>query len=427
MVFDRREIGRVGDEQGGATLVVVGGVHGNEPAGLIAAIRVLDRLKSVEPRLIRGRFVALAGNLEALNHDDPDVRYIDHDLNRLCKRERFVEPASTSVEHREMFELFDSIEEINNTSASMVVLDLHTTSGPSRPVVAFADSLPARAHAMRLPIPKYLGIEEEIQGLVIDAVSERFACVSYLIEGGQHNDPVSVDVHEAAIWMALDSAGIVSLGDVEIERFIGDDGPAGYLAKASKDRGHIIYDVRHRSPILHEDYDICDGITTGTEVLAGVTVLAMQDGKEVFSPIHGLVFLPNMQKHKRVGDDGFFIVRRVGSGWVRLSAVFRSKGWVHWLVRLMPGVYPKDDGVLLVDGDLACVLRRQVFHLLGYRLLRHDGRDGGTGFLRIINGAKAFFGALCRGPIRGGDGKGPGQEDDRFWIVQRRLLDRAKR
>lgn len=417
-----RELGRYGDRLSGPTLVVIGGVHGNEPAGLVAGQRVLDQLSHSAPVDFQGRLIVLAGNLAALNDDDPDSRYIDHDLNRLCLDTHFEEPASTSAEHAQMQELFTTLEAIRESCAEsgqqMIVLDLHTTSSDSRPVVVFEDSLMARAHAMRMPCPKYLGIEEEIDGLVIDAVTNRLGCVSYLVEGGQHEDPRSVDVHEAAIWIALDSAAILSVGQCP-----GD--PLGVIRRAAQDRAGVVYDVRHREPIIDESFTICDDIFNGTQVAAENTVLAIQNAQPVRSPIHGLVFLPNMQTHKRVGDDGFFIVRRISPGWVNLSARLRNQQWVHRLILMMPGVYAGDGATLLVDADLACVLRRQVFHLLGYRLVRHDGRDGGSGIFRIFNGIGAFFKAIVRGPIKGQYGKGPDGSDPRFWIVSRRRLDQS--
>tara|TARA_R110000868_G_scaffold119469_1_gene316566 strand:- start:277198 stop:278523 length:1326 start_codon:yes stop_codon:yes gene_type:complete len=419
--YPDRELGRAGEASLGTTLVIIGGVHGNEPAGLIAGRRVLDRIAREHGENLQGQVVLLAGNLAALNHEDPDLRYVDHDLNRLCTDERFNEPETTTVEHQQMHGLFDALEQIHasceQAGRRMIVLDLHTTSAPSKPVVAFEDSLAARKHAMRMPCPKYLGIEEEVRGLVIDAVTRRLGCVSYLIEGGQHDDPVSVDVHEAAIWIAMDTAGILPLG-------ANDGDPIGFLRSLSSGRSDTVFDVRHREPIRDADFAILDGIESGTAVLADKTVIALQGGRDVYSPIHGSVFLPNMQTHKRVGDDGFFIVRQISAGWVNLSARLRKADWVHQVIGIMPGVYHAEDSTLLVDADLACVLRRQVFHLFGYRLVRHDDRQGGDGLGRVLNGFKAFFAALGRGPIRGKDGKGPDADDDRFWIVQRRRLDR---
>ena len=61
----RREIGRVGDTAAGPTLVVVAGVHGNEPAGLHALHRVFAYLEEHHVT-VRGQIVGLTGNLGAL-------------------------------------------------------------------------------------------------------------------------------------------------------------------------------------------------------------------------------------------------------------------------------------------------------------------------------------------------------------------------
>ncbi|MFK7758323.1 MAG: succinylglutamate desuccinylase/aspartoacylase family protein [Phycisphaerales bacterium] len=435
--YPDRELGRAGSVQNGQTLVVIGGVHGNERAGLIAGQRVLDRLGELEHPELNGQLVVLAGNLAALNHADPDTRYIDSDLNRLCREDQFLLPASASIEHAEMFGLFDALESVHTQCADadqqLIVLDLHTTSAPSRPIVAFEDSLAAREHAMRMPCPKYLGIEEEASGLVIDAVTQRFGCVSYLIEGGQHENPDSARVLEAGIWIAMANALIIDLDQIKWTQFDGHD-PAGFLSTMSGHRGMDVFDVRHREPILNTDFAICDGIVSGTKLVAGKTKVAMQAGHPMHAPISGRMFLPNMQTHKRVCDDGFFIVRRVSSGWVNLSARIRKQSWVHSLIGAFPGVYRVGDEKLLIDADLACVLRRQFFHLFGYRLIDHDDRKGGVGVRRFVNGIQAFTQSILRGRVKDPESligdrdqdhtQEQGRQESHFWIVQRRRLDR---
>ena len=75
-----REIGRYdsGAPELGPALLVVAGVHGNEPAGVVAAERVLKALREREPGL-KGRLVALRGNLGALA---AGRRFLGRDLNR---------------------------------------------------------------------------------------------------------------------------------------------------------------------------------------------------------------------------------------------------------------------------------------------------------------------------------------------------------
>ena len=71
-------IGSVRGPLPGPTLLILGGIHGNEPAGVIAAKRVLPRIQERKADL-RGEVVLLRGNTRALERK---VRYIDADLNR---------------------------------------------------------------------------------------------------------------------------------------------------------------------------------------------------------------------------------------------------------------------------------------------------------------------------------------------------------
>ncbi len=61
--------------QSGPTLIVLGGIHGNEPAGPLAAHRVVAALEE-RRSCLRGEVILLAGNTLALHRG---VRYIDAD------------------------------------------------------------------------------------------------------------------------------------------------------------------------------------------------------------------------------------------------------------------------------------------------------------------------------------------------------------
>jgi predicted deacylase len=413
--WDRREIGRFGvDERAGTTLVITAGVHGNEPAGLVAASRVLDTLRREQPTGFYGRLVVLGGNLNALNDDHPDTRYIDFDLNRLFTGAEISKPAGTSVEHAQMQELLAVLRALRAQSDRMILMDLHTTSADSSPVVVLEDSIPARRFARQMPMPIYLGFEEALDGLLIDRITNELGSVSIVVEGGQHSDPNSIVVHEAAIWAGLHAAGVL-----RVDALKHGEPPGDVLRKAVGDQAYKVFDIRYHRPILSEDFHICPGIVAGKKIKRDTTVIAVEHGEEITAPVRGRVFLPNMQVTKRIGDDGFFIVRLVGEGWLGFSARLRRQEWVHWMIAHLPGVYVLDGGVLCVDATIAAVLKRQVFHLFGYRLIRHDQRESGHGVIRAWHGLCAFFGALVRGPIPGG----PDRDDPRFWIVRRHRLD----
>jgi succinylglutamate desuccinylase len=108
----RRVLGRRSGAERGPLLVVMTGIHGNEPAGLIAAERVLQSLEARGlPR--RGDVVFLAGNLEALERR---VRFVDRDLNREWTRERLAAVLGHAArpdeptEHGEMRELLGPLD-----------------------------------------------------------------------------------------------------------------------------------------------------------------------------------------------------------------------------------------------------------------------------------------------------------------------------
>lgn len=397
------------------TLVIIAGLHGNEPAGIAASQRVIDKLNHEHPSAFNGRVIALRGNTAALALQSAEMRYITHDLNRLFTDEQIALPASTSPEHEQMQELLASLRAIRAQCERMVLIDLHTTSSDMPPVVVLEDAIPTRTLARRLTLPIYLGFEEELSGLLMDRVTNELGAIAMVVEGGQHQDPHAIDAHAAVIWTMLDATGILPLSALHHP-----SDPTQTLRTAAGEELGKIYDTRYRHPITDPSFEIQPGIATGKKIKRDVTIIAIENERAITSPVRGRVFMPNMQPLKRPGDDGFFIVRRVGEGWLGLSARLRKQAWLHALIAHMPGVYPRPDHTLLVDADLAAVLRRQILHLLGYRLIRHDNRSGGHGIMRVFNGISAFARAFIRGPIR----PAPDPNDPRFWIVRRHTLDR---
>lgn len=417
---------RTGPEAG-PTLVIVGGIHGNEPSGLIAAERVLAALEEAGlPR--RGRVVALRGNLTALVACDPKSRgcprYIDVDLNRLFDSSS-PNGVAEGVEHRERRALEAAIgREVAEARGRVYLIDLHTVSSDSPPFVAVEDSLAARRFAMAFPLPKILGIEEELRGLLIDDATNRLGCISMVIESGRHDDPFSIDVHEAAIWLALAESGIVPLDAVGHA-----EDPRALLRRAARGRADHFYEIRYREVIRSRDFRIRPGIDAFVPVRAKRTVIAEQDGQPLVAPVGGLVFMPNRQTDPRPGDDAYFIVGRVGRVWLRMSAWLRTKRWVHAIQPVvLPGVRrrPGHEHDLLVAPEIAVIFRHQLFHLLGYRVIRRGPQEFASPPARAVRAVRAVVAALWRlavGVLRGGERAALPTERPDDWIVRRRKLD----
>jgi hypothetical protein len=421
-------------------LVIVAGIHANEPAGIQAARRVLARLDAAPPRSFTGRFVAVAGNvraLEAARAADNVHRYIDSDLNRMFTHQRItraqerIAAGNAAAEDHETIELIAELTAlVASYPGAMAVLDLHTTSAPSPGFLAFEDSLVARRFCAQFPLARVLGFEEELPGLLIDWVTNELGRVACVIESGQHDDPAAVDGHEAAIWMGLDALGVLS---IDAPDHPADEDPRAVLARAAGDRASRIYDVRRVIPVPSAAFTIRPTIDSFGRLRARRTLVATEAaGDEVIehrAAESGLMFMPNRQRDRRAGDDAYFVVREVGPVWLRISAWLRASTWVHrWLVPAMPGVRvdPADPHAVLVEPRVAVVLRRQIFHLLGYRLVEHGAehtmsgtRRMASGFTLVVRGVLSVIGHV----LRAGRLPKPLARQATDWVAQRHRLD----
>jgi hypothetical protein len=216
-----------------------------------------------------------------------------------------------------------------------------------------------------MSIPVILGLEETIGGTIQEYYGER-GYVSVAIEGGQHHDPATPDHLESALWIALVSEGFVD------ERHVPD--VAKHRARLrSITRGlPSVVEVVHRHGRREQDaFKMIDGFRNFSPVRRGQPVARDRDG-EIHAAFDGMIILPNYQM---VGNDGFFLGRRVRRFWLRLSTLVRRLRLDH-LLPLLPGVrsHPADGMVLLVNPEITRWKVLKIFHLLGFRMC---GREGG--------------------------------------------------
>jgi succinylglutamate desuccinylase len=366
-------IGRFVGSEPGPLVLCVGGLHGNEPSGVDALDRVFGELS--EARMpFRGEAVGLAGNLVALADGR---RFVDEDLNRIWSLDRIAALRRLSengasppdaVEAREQSHLLALLEsELRGAEDREVYfLDLHTTSSDSVPFLTFSDSLRNRSFAGSFPLPLVLGVEEEVEGTLLDFV-DHMGHVAVCAEGGSHMDPSSVDHLEAVVWLTLVSTGCVRLDDVPEA--------GGLRERLSRAVGGVpqVFEVRYRHGLRPgDDFRMKPGFRNFQEVEEG-ELLARDDRGEIGAPMSGRLFLPLYQEQ---GEEGFFLVREVAPFWLKVSAVLRRLR-VDRLARFLPGIRPHPDReeTLVVHPGVANRFLVGVFHLLGYRRERpEDGR-----------------------------------------------------
>lgn len=360
-----RELGRVGGVESGPTLICLGGLHGNEPAGVLAIDRVLNQI-SRRPDGLSGRMVGLAGNLRALA---AGCRFVEHDLNRAWHSSRVkllqALPGPLDGEDRELVELGAALIEITDEAPGRVfLLDLHTISGPGPAFAILDDTLQNREIALDFPVPLVLGLEEQLGGTLASYMTARGATVVGF-EAGLHDDPTSVDRAAAAIWIALDSCGVFeheSRPEVAAARD---------LLSRQADCSARIVEVRYRHSVADGDvFEMDPGFSSFQPIRAGQEVGSAQGGR-VRAPRSGLLLMPLYQEQ---GSDGYFLVNEVRPVWLPISAAVRRLGMDRFL-HLLPGVerHPSRRQTFVVDRRWARWSARQLFHLLGFR---QEGKDG---------------------------------------------------
>ncbi|HEX4952619.1 MAG TPA: succinylglutamate desuccinylase/aspartoacylase family protein [Thermoanaerobaculia bacterium] len=362
MARPSRLIGRVQGGRPGPTLVAIGGIHGNEPSGVVALQRVVAELA---PRAaeVAGEVIALKGNLAALA---AGRRYMARDLNRLWLAERIEEIVARAArgldarpEDHEQAELYrELLAAFEGARGRTYVLDLHSTSGAGAPFVVLCDTLPNRAFARRLPVPVVVGLEEQLEGTLLSFLSD-LGHITIAFESGQHDAPTSVENAEAAVWIALETAGLID------GKKLGAPGRVLATLKASGAGLPRVAEVRYRHAIKPEDrFHMDPGYTNFKPVEKGQPLARDQRGA-VRSPETGRILMPLYQP---LGDDGFFLVRGFNPFWLKLSAVLRrlqADSIVHWL----PGVtrHPERQATYRVNRKIARWYALEIFHLLGFR------------------------------------------------------------
>ncbi len=353
----------------GPTLLVIGGIHGNEPSGMYALERLKMAFDKKELSIACGKILALRGNRRALSEG---VRFIKRDLNRLWrwdfKTQCPINPIAEEPddEYDEYCDLQYRIHKaIKERKGPICFLDLHTTSAVSAPFVMVGDTLRNRDLVDGIPVPIVLGVEEQLDGPLLSYINE-LGHLSVGFEAGQHEAPEAIDAHEALTKVILYRLGMID--EEYVDRI---DESLDRLAELG---GHLaqFYEVRYRHGITPEDeFAMKPGYANFQRVEKGKTLARDKNGP-IAMPEDGRIFMPLYQKQ---GNDGFLQIRGIKRFWLSFSRYTRKFG-LYKLLPLLPGVRRDKDNPLglHVNTHVASFYSRQIFHLMGYRKVReHEG------------------------------------------------------
>lgn len=307
--MESRVIDRYEGAAPGPLLICIGGMHGNEPAGILA-IREVFRLLSIEnianPGFrYFGSFVGLQGNMSAI---EKQQRFIHRDLNRMLLKEELgrIERTAENLwtpEDRECIGLVRAIraEQERYKPSLTLILDLHTTTADGGIFTIAADDQLSSSLGKGLHAPVILGFAEQLKGTTLSYLNKpEEDCFCIVFEAGQHHDPESVYRTAAAIVNCMRTIGSVDSKDV-------DHRHDGMLIRMSTGLPKVTRLAFHYRIRPDEKFDMLPGFKNFQPIKTG-DILAHNEQGPVSSPMDGLILMP---KYQPQGDDGFFVVKVV--------------------------------------------------------------------------------------------------------------------
>lgn len=305
-----RVIGLVEGREAGATVVVIGSMHGNEPAGAQALKEVVDKLET-ENAFTKGRFLALRGNLQALERG---VRYIDEDMNRIWYPAIIDEIRQTpsrqlaSSERREIKGLLDIIDDFlpenpKLSSHPVVIGDLHSFSAEGAMFGITAQNPTHIELFSKLHIPLVFGIEKTLRGSALRYYQD-YGGITFVVEGGQHEDKKAIKKNAATMLVLLHKIGCINPAYVpDFNRY------EHFLAKQNKALPPQVKYVYQHEIEPHDEFNMRPGFVNFQPVKEGEWLASDKSGK-IVAHCDGYILMPLYQKQ---GSDGFFIVQEAGS------------------------------------------------------------------------------------------------------------------
>lgn len=293
-----RIIGKYSSGKEGSLLLVTAGVHGNEPSGVIALKKIFKKLEDTKPE-IAGTFLALAGNVQALNQDQ---RYIDKDMNRIWPENRSADFVPENHEEKEMKDIWETLDRQGVYEYDeRYYLDCHTTSSESVPYISVQEIGKNDEWAHQFPLYIVRGFSDLIVGS-IDNHFSRNGFTSFAFEGGAHFGENTIQNQEGMIWLTLSKANKLPLEEIK--------GIEGCIEGLTPEDGSKTFEILYRHNLKEGDtFKMQPGYKNFQPIKKG-EYLADHNGEKILSQWNARIFMPLYQAK---GNDGFFVIEEVKS------------------------------------------------------------------------------------------------------------------
>lgn len=304
----RRLIGRYTGQHRGPLMICFGGLHGNEMAG-IKALDLVFKMLEVEPITnpdfqFKGRIVGFRGNLSALDAGD---RYIARDINRMWDQQTVMHVLQTpmdelTAEEKELRELIRACQlEISNYDpASIIVLDLHTTSCHGGIFSIVREDWDSIELGIELHAPVVRGMLKGLDGTTLHYFHQdnfQVPITSISFESGQHDNPLSINRAIAAIINCMRTSGLVKHEHVENQH-------DKLLIEHSENLPKVCQLVYGHKINADDEFVMKPGFKNFDYIETGEHLADDKNGP-ILAKTDGLILMPLYQKQ---GSDGFFVI-----------------------------------------------------------------------------------------------------------------------
>ncbi len=282
------EIFEIDSGHAGLHLIVTGGVHGNEPCGVLAVQRVLREIEQGIITIKHGKvsFVPICNPRARAQN----VRQTERNLNRMM----FPKPDPKAYEdHLDnvLCPLFDTAD---------VLLDLHSCHSQSQPFIFLGACDAENAeYALALGVSHFVHGFADALGDATAGIDPKFAMgtteytraqggMALTLECGSHLDETAPEVGYQAILRVLRYLGVSHVDQTLIRE------------QQSIER-HCI--KMTQAFIKEEDGQFAKELQNFTTVQAGEVLATYESGRSIIAPADGYIILP--KEHETVGEEWF--------------------------------------------------------------------------------------------------------------------------
>ena len=266
----------------GKHILILGAVHGNEVAGVIAQNKIIQRIQSGEICLKSGSVTFIPIVNEKAYHQD--TRFVDENLNRVIKFH----------EHPQKHEEFIANQLIKEIEKADILLDLHSTHAQNDKPFAFIDH-PSNEN---LEFLKIIPVESALAGwpeiYKSNTQIENNCTVEYAFLNNISALTVECGYHKAN--EAIDIAMHSILNTLLYFDVIDGEKPVEFNKKIIHLDSFII---KEKDGILSKDFNHLDPILSG-DILAQYSPF-----ETLTAPFDGFIIMPN--KEASIGSEWFYI------------------------------------------------------------------------------------------------------------------------